>query len=125
MLPAGAVVNTSESYFRWSLSDNVDANTGNLINITRVDTSGSRPLVNMVITKIPTAYYTSEIYCHAHIVYTISGVSHTIDTHVDGNDPIKRSVKDVCEGLIAKNDTTTVWPDYAQSLKTAAGWANQ
>ena len=116
-LPEGAVIDTTESYFRWSLYPAASATVGNKIDITNIDTSGSKPVAHMIITGIPKAYYSANITCFVHLVYKIGNDSFVIDTNGDG--AYVRSVDLVCQGLVNAAGTQQVWKDYAQRLLDA------
>ncbi|MBR0081306.1 MAG: hypothetical protein IJP98_01050 [Clostridia bacterium] len=113
-LPEGAVIDTDQSYFRWSLYNAATADNGNRINIRNVDNSGEKPVVNMVITGVPKDYYTANITCFIHLVYTVGN-----DTFTEEQGGFVRSVEQVCNGLINDAGTLDVWKTYAQSLLDA------
>lgn len=113
-LPDGAVVDTDASYFRWNLTTEATADTGNKIDIKNVDTTGAKPIVNMVITGVPKSFYSTNITCFVHLVYTVGGNSCVLE-----QGGFVRSVVQVCNGLLNSAAASDAWKTYAQSLLDA------
>ena len=116
-LPAGAVVDTNNSYFRWKLNGSATANDGNKAIMKNGSFEGEKYVSNMVITGVPKAFYQADINCFVHLVYTLDGIEFVMEANEDSNgDAYTRSVETVCEGLTKDADTPQLWKDYAQML---------
>ena len=108
------MVDTDASYFRWNLTTEATADTGNKIDIKNVDTTGAKPVVNMVITGVPKSFYSTNITCFVHLVYTVGGNSCVLE-----QGGFVRSVVQVCNGLLNSAAASDEWKAYAQSLLDA------
>ena len=114
-LPEGATINMSDSYFCWKNNSVATAEDGNKVTIQSVDTSGEKPVANLILTGVPKAYYTTNIFCFVHVEYTLNEQVYTIETV----EPYSRSVKEVCDSLVEDTTAPELWRNYAQSLLDA------
>ena len=116
-LPEGATINMSDSYFCWKNNSAATAEDGNKVTIQSVDTSGEKPVANLILTGVPKAYYTTNIFCFVHVEYTLNEQVYMIETV----EPYSRSVKQVCDSLAKDTTAPELWKNYAQSLLAVIG----
>ena len=113
-LPAGAVIDTTKSYFYWVAGTNAEVDGGRRVSLTKYETEGGFTYANVVITGVPASAFETNISTRVHLVYTVGTDTTVYEVDFTPEDGT-RSVAYVCNGLIS-GDHPVTWQNYAKFL---------
>ena len=111
VLPYGATINKSASYFTWKKGED-GAETKTYLKNVEDKADGITHVANLVLTRVPVAAYDIENHCKLTISYTLDNVTTTVTIDVFNG----KSVAQVAQGLINDNTVSDEWQEYAQGL---------